>query len=604
MSSVRSINIDFLKGIAILSVILFHANERIMPFGYLGVDIFLVIGGYFMMRTFLKDVDRGGFSYLSYLWNRIVRICPLVFILSAIAFLIGYVVMLPDDLENLAESIIASNLFSNNILACITTKDYWDVVNEYKPLMHTWYLGVLVQGYIVFPLLLMLCSSKAKDKVKASFWTVVGLTCCSLVLYLFPNFSTAAKFYYLPFRAFELLFGCIIAYYLYKHKSEIHLSNRSFYSIYYFIWGLTLLLLAIPAEIGPRSIRLIIVVVLTGLLLFLFSDARAAFRKNPVIDFIAFLGMASFSIYLWHQLELAIGRYCLFENWNIISISLFIIVLAVLSVFSYFLIEKKTSYFLEKRRRTTIAILLFATLFLFSTFSSLFVYFSGGIVRDVPELGVYKAHYSLNNISDIIHNKGRGVHAKYNSRVYAWDKDFSADQGRIKVLIVGDSFARDWANILSESQYNEVFDISYIYPYSLEYVSERYHRFQEADYIFCRGAPEKHYFPEHYNKEKTFIIGTKSFGKSNGFVYSKRFRSDYYEQHVFPDPSVMNTYMEEKNEYKNHYIDFVSCVIDSNGKVPAFTPEHKMISQDCRHLTKFGAKYYASIIDIKPFTTK
>ncbi len=90
---------------------------------------------------------------MGYLASRIVRLLPLVLIACAFSLVLGYWGMLPDDLENLSVSIIASNLMSENILSAITTKNYWDVVNDYKPLMHLWYVGLLLEFYIVYPLI-------------------------------------------------------------------------------------------------------------------------------------------------------------------------------------------------------------------------------------------------------------------------------------------------------------------------------------------------------------------------------------------------------------------------------------------------------------------
>ena len=142
----RNYRIDVLKGIAIIAVVLYHFGGGYLAYGYLGVDIFLVISGYFMMKSIMKSMDEKRFSYWNFLFGRIARLWPLVLIMGAVALAIGCFTMLPDDLENLSQSVIASNVFANNILACITTRNYWDIVNTYKPLMHTWYLGVLMQA--------------------------------------------------------------------------------------------------------------------------------------------------------------------------------------------------------------------------------------------------------------------------------------------------------------------------------------------------------------------------------------------------------------------------------------------------------------------------
>ena len=136
--------------------------------------------------------------------SKISQFAPLIAVGGLILLCIGYFNMLPDDYENLAQSVIASNFFGNNILQAITTKNYWDVVNIDKPLMHTWYIGVLLQAFVFLAVILgIVLKSAWKDKIKQVLITIVIL---SLAIYLMP-FSNSDKFYYFPFRLFEITLG-------------------------------------------------------------------------------------------------------------------------------------------------------------------------------------------------------------------------------------------------------------------------------------------------------------------------------------------------------------------------------------------------------------
>lgn len=132
-------DIDGLRAIAVLAVIVFHFGY--LSNGFLGVDIFFVISGFLITGIIYKEINDNRFSIINFYLRRIRRIIPLALFVSLVALIIGIATMLPDDLENLAQSVIATNLFSNNVLQAITVKNYWDLVNEYKPLMHTWSLG-------------------------------------------------------------------------------------------------------------------------------------------------------------------------------------------------------------------------------------------------------------------------------------------------------------------------------------------------------------------------------------------------------------------------------------------------------------------------------
>ena len=165
--SQRNQVIDAMKGLAIIAVVIYHFGGNYLPFGYLGVDIFFVIGGYLLIKKMQDQLNKGEFHYWRFLFRKIVRLWPLVVMISCLSLLAGYFLMLPDDYENLAESVVASNIFSNNILLCITTGNYWDVLNFYKPLMHLWYVGVLMQAYIVLPLILLVAAKICKNAKKA-----------------------------------------------------------------------------------------------------------------------------------------------------------------------------------------------------------------------------------------------------------------------------------------------------------------------------------------------------------------------------------------------------------------------------------------------------
>ena len=112
--------------------------------------------------------------------NRVFRLWPLLLLAGVMCLGWGWLMMLPDDFENTVQSIVATNFFGNNVLQAITTKNYWDVVNEYKPLMHTWYVGLIMQFYIIVPMLLFVVGRWVKDadkrkKVNITLMVLMGV---------------------------------------------------------------------------------------------------------------------------------------------------------------------------------------------------------------------------------------------------------------------------------------------------------------------------------------------------------------------------------------------------------------------------------------------
>ena len=214
-NTARRNDLDLLKGLAIIAVIFYHFG--FFTYGYLGVDLFLVINGFLITKGLISKFENDSFSYVDFVVKRFSRLFPLVILAGAVSLLVGAISMLPDNYENLAASVIASNLFSNNILSAITTGNYWDVVNNYKPLMHTWYLGIVAEFYLIYPLIFLIPAKilKKHDKntvFRSIFILISVLAIVSFALYLSPEFAHDSKFYYLPFRFYELALGGLIAF--------------------------------------------------------------------------------------------------------------------------------------------------------------------------------------------------------------------------------------------------------------------------------------------------------------------------------------------------------------------------------------------------------
>lgn len=590
----RDSRIDILKGFAIIAVILFHLGGNILPYGYLGVDIFLVISGYLMMKGIIKQIESKTFSFWSYMIKRAVRLWPMVLLAGVLSLAVGFFVMLPDDFENLSQSVVASNLFANNILASITTRNYWNIVNTYKPLMHTWYLGVLMQAYVVLTMLFALVNRVCKGNPKGLRWCVGILTVLSFFVYLMPNIASEWKFYHFPFRLYEITLGAWMAFgsersgnCTGKIGSKLRISNTAAY-IAEGISGLAIgLLICINRDYISTEGRLVAVVACTGALLYIFS--RTADRCAAVMKPFACLGRVSLSLYLVHQIVIAFMYYAVVEALNIGSFILFVVVVGILTVAFYNLVERKLDKVTASRSGRGYALAACVAAYVISTGTAGIVYLRAGVVRDVPELGI--------SVSDV----HRGMHAEYCDIPYGWDRDFESSD-RVKVLVIGNSYGRDWANVLNESTYSDRLEISYVFPYSDDYIKERENRVTEADYVFCVMGPGGEdisiFLQELIPHDKLYVVSDKNFGASNGIIYAQRFKDDYFSQSVKIDPAYMenNTKLEEK--YGDHFIDLIGAVRTEDGSVRVFTDDDRFISQDCMHLTKYGAIYYSKIIDL------
>jgi peptidoglycan/LPS O-acetylase OafA/YrhL len=557
-------DIDGLRALAVVAVIAFHFG--FLPNGFLGVDIFFVISGYLITGIVYREVVEDRFSIINFYLRRARRILPLTLLVALVAFLVGIFVMLPDDFENLAQSIVATNLFGNNILQAITTKDYWDVVNEFKPLMHTWSLGIEEQYYVVYPLLLLLIGKHHK-KVLLPTLSMLGFL--SLLIYFLPC-DEYEKFYYLHFRFFELAVGGIAALYL---KGRVIVHN---YSVF-FIVSLIMVLLC-GQQLLPQYIALPLTTLLTVAVLATHNEK--SFVSSLILQnrLSIAIGLISFSLYMWHQVVLAYARYAFVQHPEPVHMLLILLVIILLSLCSYYGVEQP---FRNKQRvKTSVLLSVLALLFLVTTLPSLYVYMKGGVVRDVPELGI--------RASDAV----RGIHAQYNARIQEYKRPFSGDETKVNVLVVGDSFARDWSNVLLESDYSHIIDLCYVsHPFQdVTFQS----RVKGADVIFYSRATREEVDQLGIETSKLFVVGTKNFGMNSGYFYNYS-GEGYFQQRTVIAGEWLTDNEKLRREWGDRYIDLIARVSDENATVPVFTDDKMFISQDCEHFTQAGARYFARL---------
>lgn len=576
--------IDVLKAVAIIAVVLYHTG--LMTYGYLGVDLFLVIAGYLTTRSLYTKViasEGTGGGYFTFEISRVIRLLPPLLVAGLVCMLVGYMTMLPDDYENLSQSVIATNFFVNNILGAITTGNYWDVVNDYKPLMHTWYVGVIMQFYIVIPILFYLAKLDKRNQKGTLLTMIATLAVISLLVY-FATTNTAQRFYYLPSRFFEFAVGGIAAM-LYNPQD-----NKPFGKGFVYVCYIILIaLMFVNADIIPAIIRLVAVVGLSCVLLCSQDVLENKVTGNAIISKI---GAASYSIFIWHQVILAFYRYTTTSKFTIGSYAIMLMATVILSWLSYRFIEQGATRALQTKRVKISLYALTAIVFVVLNVFAGIIYIRAGVVRDVPEL-----YISKNDIH-------RGMHAEYVDRGYQYDKDFTSTDKK-HWFVIGNSFGRDFVNVILESPVADQVEVSY--STDVQFKNEG-KRFANADRVFLStlGLNEELVteveimcLANGLRQEQLTIVGEKNFGESNGQVYTKRNQPDYFEQYI--EVEDYDHYISQNQKYSELYgerfLDLMRLVINKENKVRVFSPDHHFMSADCRHLSKGGAIFFANSIE-------
>ena len=320
--------IDGLRAIAVISVILYHAGIQTISGGFVGVDIFFVISGYLITTIILTEMEQNIFSIVNFYERRVRRILPALFLVTLVSFPFAWFLLMPSGMQDFSESLIAVATFSSNILFWMQS-DYWDTASKLKPLFHTWSLAVEEQYYILFPLFLMLMWRHSKRWILGSFMLVAAI---SLALAEWgAYYNPSATFYLLPTRGWELAIGAGIAFYfLYRKKTIRTLLSHKLVDELLGVLGLLMIgysIFVFNKETPFPSLYTLLPTVGTGLII-LFSSSQTIIGRLLSTKPLVAIGLISYSAYLWHQPIFSFARHLFFpEPGYLVFLCLTILVL-------------------------------------------------------------------------------------------------------------------------------------------------------------------------------------------------------------------------------------------------------------------------------------
>lgn len=572
--------IDGLRALAVLPVILFHAGFDAFSGGFVGVDVFFVISGYLITTIILAELEQGRFSIVNFYERRARRILPALFVVMTACLILGYLWLMPDEFKNLGQSLVATSLFSNNMLLGLTS-DYWDLASEFKPLLHTWSLGVEEQYYIVVPLLLILAARAGKIGVTFLLWAV--FLSSFLFAVWFSDVSPKWAFYILPTRAWELGIGALAALYLRNNSSNavsFKLSNALSSTGLFLILGSVFTFdKNIPNPGWPMLAPTI-----GAVLIILFCTPGSLSFKILGSRIFVFIGLLSYSLYLWHQPAFAFLRVYSSTHPSFINFLALLPLIFILSVLTWRYVEtpfRNKSTFGRK------------SVFLFSAcFTALFI--CAGLYLNKSyglPLRAFDKDIKIEDMDKRI----------YNEKVFSLKKSNFSDKPLPKILIAGNSFARDFTNITLETF--DVSGVEILYRNDLqqcidESQSDDEHKlYHEADVIvFASGS----YDPACYSSnikfaeskgKKIFYIGPKHFGSNLNWLIrlSGSDRANQYNSipiEVVEADNEMARLLPSKN-----FISLLSSTV-VNSRIPVTDDRGRMLSTDRAHLTKYGALFF------------
>ncbi|MBH0057977.1 acyltransferase [Pseudoalteromonas sp. SWXJZ94C] len=358
-------DINGLRAIAVIAVVLFHFNASWMPGGFAGVDVFFVISGFLMTSIIIRGFERERFSIISFYLARASRIIPALAALCFVLLVFGWFFLIPSEFQLLGKHAGSSIGFISNI-AYWRESGYFDAISHEKWLLHTWSLSVEWQFYLIYPVLLVVMQkimSVKRIKIVLLIGTILGFIYCVYITYSSPNFA----YYFLPSRAWEMMLGGIA--YLYPLDISSNRKKMTQWLGFFLILGSYIFIS--KENIWPGYLALI---PCFGAFLILQANQNDSLLTSNIV--FQKLGYWSYSIYLWHW---PLTVYYYESSGGNHSPIIYIILSVLLGWLSYKYIECIKLHKIEKI--TFINLLKFKPLHyvLVISFSSIIIFISNGV---------------------------------------------------------------------------------------------------------------------------------------------------------------------------------------------------------------------------------
>lgn len=422
-------DVDGLRTVAVLLVLLFHAGFTSISGGFIGVDIFFVISGYLITGILVTSIEKDKFNYITFMLSRVSRLYPTLLVTLALCLVFGFLIYTPGDFKELGITSTYSALSASNFHFMLGA-GYFDTSSEINPLLHTWSLAVEQQFYLVWPIVIWL-SMKSSRKLAIAMIATSGLASLVASQYM-THINPTQNYFMVQYRIFEFAAGGLL-FFIPNNKER----NKAF-STLMFVLGLSLIIYAafyFDKTTAFPGLNAMLPVAGACLCIIYSKHTPAGYLLRNKI-FVS-IGLVSYSVYLIHWPLLVFYKYYVFRPLYIFEKASLVAMSILLAYVSYILIENK----FRRINLSGINVMStsFVTVMALVVLSSTMIYKNDGYPFRVNEYFKEKM-----NDAGAFHLQQYGGNGYYAGAHIIGDKTAS----KVSAVIMGDSFARQYAHAI------------------------------------------------------------------------------------------------------------------------------------------------------------
>ena len=443
--------IDGLRTIAVVPVILFHLGYGFLKGGFLGVDVFFVISGYLITKILTDDIQHGTFSIFKFWIRRIKRLLPLLITVVLVTLIIAPLLLFKPVIKELSQDIFPSIFSYFNVHALNDFGDYWGGKAEESFFLHTWSLSVEEQYYLFYAFFLIACFKGFKNFILPI--GIIGIV--SLGYFFFQttwNHKFDQAFYLLPTRIWEFSIGGLAALIRFDHVKNSKWATH-------FPW-LGLLLVSASYFIGSNSPWVFLLPVVGSAMVLIFTTSSDWIGKLLSTRLMVFLGKLSYSLYLWHWGVIVLFKnlpYPLREvNHHLVN-GIILVLVFFLSMLSYYLIENKTRNYKHTPKIVLAGFGLIIGITLYYQSDLFSPYHPTKFNQQVNYTKFYDITPNLSESNKNLNKNSLGYRCSFPDRLDRFSRAYKeegivvhAELGTPKVMLIGDSHGVMWAKMLDE----------------------------------------------------------------------------------------------------------------------------------------------------------